>query len=92
MNGHQFTSVDPTKERFVVPTKHGDKRCVNCGRWTSFCLSDEEANERLGLCLAQPSDLLQATRADLWERCAFYTRHGCSFPVDGDRMFMEGDQ
>lgn len=50
-NGHRFHFSNPRlPEEKHLPGTAGDYGCVLCGTWTTYCLSAEKADEKMGPC------------------------------------------
>ena len=50
-NGHQFhRSKEPDPREKHPPATGGDWSCVLCGSWTTYCMSAELADEKMGKC------------------------------------------
>ena len=51
-NGHKFVQEGKDKDpREKWPAASGgDYGCVLCGAWTTYCLSSERADEKMGIC------------------------------------------
>jgi len=47
--GHQDCHWRDTREKHP-PATGGDWGCVLCGSWTTYCMSAELADEKMGLC------------------------------------------
>ena len=52
-NGHKFhregKDKDP-REQHSTTSKGGDFCCCLCGSWTTYCLSQDQADDKMGAC------------------------------------------
>ena len=59
-NGHRFVSKrkrgeciacsEYPEEKYPPARNSGDYGCLLCGSWTTYCISQEEADKKMGPC------------------------------------------
>lgn len=55
MKEHRFAGDGP-----FPPSKAGYWGCVDCGAWTTYCLSAQEAREKMGPCKPDAAQVLES--------------------------------